>query len=203
MTSGKCLKDDDLVLWDRIKQGNKRALAELYDRYIDALYNYAMKICKDKELAEDCIQDLFIEIWRYHGTLGAINSVRYYLYLSLRRRIVKGENKNLWLTRDSLHWEDLKGFLDTSLEDSWIDAEISDERTRKLHRYLHNLSPRQYEAIVLYFYEGFGYDEIANMMNLNSQSARNLIQRGLVQLRQHAQLLMSLIPGLCIFRAIV
>ena len=58
---------------------------------------------------------------------------------------------------------------------------------------LNNLSPRQYEAIVLRFYNKLSYLEIAEVMDVNEQSVRNLIQRGIESLRQHSQLIVSLL----------
>jgi RNA polymerase sigma factor (sigma-70 family) len=58
---------------------------------------------------------------------------------------------------------------------------------------LNNLSPRQYEAIVLRFYNKLSYLEIAEVMDVTEQSVRNLIQRGIESLRQHSQLIVSLL----------
>lgn len=178
-------------LWNKIKGGDKLALAKLYDRYVKVLYNYASKIHKDKETIEDAIHDLFVDIWRYRQNISSTTSVRYYLYLSLRRKIVKSAVRQSSYINDGVNWEDVKSLVLLPSENSLIELEIMDERTRRLKKYLNNLSPRQYEAVVLRFYDDFSYEEIASIMNLNAQSARNLVQRGLIQLRQYAQLLIS------------
>ena len=181
----------DSELWERIKKSDRAALADLYDRYVKALYNYASKMCKDKEAVEDAIHDLFVDIWRYRETISSASSVRYYLYLSLRRKVIKSEMKRASLLHDGVKWEEVKSLVLPPAENSLIELEASDERTRRLKKYLNNLSPRQYEAIVLRFYDDFSYEEIASLMNLNAQSARNLVQRGLMHLRQYSQLLIS------------
>jgi RNA polymerase sigma-70 factor (ECF subfamily) len=189
-------KEDDLLLWNQIRRSDRCAFAALYEKHMDALYNYAMKICRNRALAEDSIQDLFIELWRYRETLSDVVSVRYYLYRALRRRIVKNESDHSWLTNEGIRWENIQELTATPLENSMIEAEVRDEKTRKLQKYLNDLSPRQYEAIVLYFFDEFSYEEIAAIMDVNEQSSRNLIQRGLAQLRQHAQFLISWLPAL-------
>jgi RNA polymerase sigma-70 factor (ECF subfamily) len=78
-----------------------------------------------------------------------------------------------------------------SSEEDFIESELVDERARRIQKFLHNLSPRQYEAIVLRFYDEFSFDDIGKIMDMNPQSVRNLIQRGLVQLKQYTQLLTS------------
>ena len=189
----------DIELWSRIKRGDKCAFALLYERYVSLLYNYASKICKDKNLVEDSIQDLFIDLWKYRASIAPTTSVKYYLYFALRTRIARASSKVSWFLREGVSWDDIKGFMTISSEMEMIEAETTDEKTRKIQKYLHNLSPRQYEAIVLRFYDEFTYEEIANVMNVNSQSVRNLIHRGLAQLKQYTQLLTSWIASILFF----
>lgn len=49
---------------------------------------------------------------------------------------------------------------------------------------LNALAPRQKEAIYLRFFEGLNYNEISGIMELNYQSARNLIHRAVEQVRK-------------------
>lgn len=175
----------------RLKADDKEALAELYNDNVRALYNYGNKIAHSAIVVEDAIQDLFIDVWNYRKNLGEIRSMRAYLYASLRRKIVKSLNQNSVLNND-YRWDDLN-LLDDSHEEKIIAKENSDERTIKLRANLKNLSPRQYEAIVLRFYDKLQYQEIATIMEMNEQSARNLIQRGIESLRQYSGIIVSLI----------
>lgn len=191
---------DDVVLWSMLKQGDRKSLSMLYERYVNCLYNYASKVCKDKDLVEDCIQDVFIALWKYHKNLSSTTSVRYYLYRALRRRLFKSAGDAGWAVHDGVNWDDVENLIDPSPEEVLMTIESVDERTLRLRKYLHNLSPRQYEAIVLRFYEEFTYEEIAEIMQVNPQSIRNLIHRGLLQLRQYAQFLASLSAILMVLR---
>jgi RNA polymerase sigma-70 factor (ECF subfamily) len=183
---------DDVALWRSIKKGEKAALGSLYEMHIDVLYNYAAKICKDKEVIEDAVHDVFIDIWRYRKNLSETTSVRYYLYYALRSRLLKDLRNNARMIHDGYEafaWKDLDSLLTISSEHEIIESEHLDERTKRLAKFLANLSPRQHEAISLRFYDDFTYEEIAGIMRINEQSVRNLIQRALLQLRQYSQLL--------------
>lgn len=160
---------------------------------MNVLYNYAVKICKDPDLIEDSIQDLFIDIWRYRKNLSDTDSVKYYLYFSLRTKIARHSSVTSRLISEGIRWDDIKGLVAGSCEQDLIESEELDERVTRLKKYLHNLSPRQYEAIVLRFYDEFSFDEIGKIMDMNPQSVRNLIQRGIIQLKQYSQLLISLL----------
>ena len=191
---------NDILLWSRLKQGDKNAFSILYERHVSCLYNYSSKICKDRDLVEDCIQDVFIALWKYHKNLSPTTSVKYYLYRALRSRLFKSAGTSGWALQDGVNWNEVENLVDLSPEEELMATESVDERTRKLRKYLHNLSPRQYEAIVLRFYDEFTYEEIASIMEVNPQSIRNLIHRGLLQLRQYAQFLTSVSAFLIVFR---
>ncbi|MEJ7644768.1 MAG: sigma-70 family RNA polymerase sigma factor [Chryseolinea sp.] len=178
-------------LWDRIKAGDKNALAEIYNLHAKALYNYGNKIFQNSQCVEDEIHDLFVDLWNYRANLGQIISGRAYLYASLRRKILK-HKKNLNSLGYDYRWEELHLLTDSD-EDKLIKKEFMDDQTEKLRSHLNNLSPRQYEAIILRFYEQLGYGDIATVMEVNEQSVRNLIQRGIENLRQYSRLTISLL----------
>src|ERR1700753_2049809 len=69
---------DDATLLQRIRQGDQRAMAEVFDRYGRAVYSVALRILKDTGHAEDVMQEIFFQIWRNsdsfvqgRGSLGA------------------------------------------------------------------------------------------------------------------------------------
>ena len=70
----------DLLLIDRIKAGDKNALFALYDKYAAALFGVIVRMCKDKEVAEDILQESFIKIWEkiqsYDPAKGRFNGSR-------------------------------------------------------------------------------------------------------------------------------
>jgi RNA polymerase sigma factor (sigma-70 family) len=181
---------EDSQLWKDIISGDRKALAQIYDRYVKVLYNYGNKICQNKTIVQDAIHDVFVDIWRYHKNLSPADSVRFYLYVSLRRKILKQLQEiphYHGVDFDELH------LAIPSRETNLIESEAKDEQLMKLKINLNNLSPRQYEAIVLKFYDNLSYPEIAKLMEMNEQSVRNLIQRGLEQLKKFSKLVVSML----------
>jgi RNA polymerase sigma factor (sigma-70 family) len=176
--------------WNDLRAGDRGALAQIYNMHVKALYNFGNKICQDAPLVEDSIHDLFVDLWKNHKNLSQAISVRAYLYASLRRRIVNTSPKNVTMMRFDQRWEELN-LATRSDEARIVEEETSDEQIKKLKAHLNNLSPRQYEAIVLRFYDDLSYSEIATIMEMNEQSVRNLVQRGLEHLRQYSRLVIS------------
>jgi RNA polymerase sigma-70 factor (ECF subfamily) len=186
----------DEELWIRIREGNHEALEELYKRVFKMLYQYGLKISHNTTLVEDSIHDLFLDLWRYRENLFATTSVRFYLFSSLKRRIVRNNKTDeRALLFDIQHKQSI---LENSLnqEEIIIEYERYDEQINRLRKHLQNLPPRQYEALLLKFYNEFSYQEIASILEVNEQSARNLVQRGLDLLRKYNQIVISVIISL-------
>ncbi|NJM26145.1 MAG: hypothetical protein HC859_12305 [Bacteroidia bacterium] len=49
-------------IWDRFRNGDESMFQYIYSIYFDKLYNYGFQFTRNKELIEDCIQELFIEL---------------------------------------------------------------------------------------------------------------------------------------------
>ncbi len=68
-------------------KGKVKALATLYDRYASLLLTMASKLLGDRAMAEDLVQDVFMEVWRRaHAFDASRGSVRTWLLIRLRSR---------------------------------------------------------------------------------------------------------------------
>ena len=54
----------DYSLAIKIKEGNKQAFDTLFLKYYNPLYRYAYNLCRNKSVAEDSVQQIFIKIWK-------------------------------------------------------------------------------------------------------------------------------------------
>ena len=67
--------------------GNDYAFSELYDLYVQVLFNYGMKLTQDQELIKDCIHDVFCKVYTKRNEKHTINNLSSYLIISLKNRI--------------------------------------------------------------------------------------------------------------------
>ncbi|MBU6168123.1 MAG: sigma-70 family RNA polymerase sigma factor [Bacteroidetes bacterium] len=175
---------NDSQLWQQFKSGDKKALEVIFRNEADALCKYGKKFTDDKDLIADCLQDLFIELWRTKETIGSTDHIRKYLFVSFRRRLVKDLNKHN-KTRTLDPDTDLKESISFSVENSWIEKEELAIKSEALSSAISKLSSRQQEILYLKFYSEMDYDQIIEIMGLNYQSARNLVTRALESLRKN------------------
>ncbi len=172
----------DGLLWDRLRSGEKSALKLIYEQQFDYLFNYGRRIFQNTELVEDCIHDLFVEIWQRHDSLGATDSIRKYLAASLRRKVISILKKEQKIqSSDSM--EQMPFELELSIEDCIMNAELSQEQSQKLKMAFAKLTDKQKEILYLRFYQGLEYEQISDILDVKYQSLRNAVSRAIKNLR--------------------
>jgi RNA polymerase sigma factor (sigma-70 family) len=174
-------------LWKSFLKGDNKSFSLIYQQHIDSLFLYGSKLCSDRELVRDCIQEIFVGLFlKRKKKSRKITNLRSYLFVSLRNCIGKKAKKTRKL--DSIEEaEDENGELfqtDYSFPDQINDLEISGEIKEKLQRSISNLPSRQKEIIYLKFEEEMDYPEIALILKISVESARKLLYRALVTLRK-------------------
>ena len=182
---------DDKALWARVMEGDKDALAFIYNTYFPSLYRYGMKLCPDAHLVKDSIHDLFTGIWLSRERLSATDSIRFYLLASLKRRISRQQGLLNRLTDQSSAAMPFSG----SHEEVLIGEQTDKERKEKLEKVINGLPRRQREILYLRYYEGLDTQETAALMSLSVSSAYVLLSKALNYLKQHSDKLICLFLG--------
>lgn len=174
----------DIALWQAFKSGDRDAFAKIYNLFIEDLLSYGYRVTNDRQLIRDSIQDLFLHLWHTRENLNDTDSIRFYLYVSLRNRILRNIDKHNHTSIDTQDlFENIIGVL--SVEDELITSEQYSEQIIQLKRAIQQLPKRQQEIIQLRYYHDFSFEEIAEMMQINNQSVRNLLHRAITELRQY------------------
>ena len=176
-------KEQEQTLWKDMISGNKKSFEDLYKQYFQALINYGFRITKNENLIEDAVQELFISIWNNRRNLSEVNEVKFYLFRSLKNRILRQLERDIFDKS-----EDIDVYLDflnsISEEQKKIDSEQFDANLETLQRAIAHLPIRQQEVINLKYYHDFTLDEIAKLMDVNKQSVSNLLFRSYAILRK-------------------
>ncbi len=174
---------EDKEIWSSFKKGHEGAFNFIYRKYFPILFRYGHGFTRDREIVKDCIQDLFIELRQSGKNLSDTTSIKYYLYRSIRYKILHYLKKNspFSFTRVTGQWS---FEFEVSHETKMIQEQLDQEQKEKLERVLKKLTKRQKEAVVYFFYEGFSYQQISSIMRMrNVKSARNLIYRALKKMK--------------------
>lgn len=174
----------DAILWRQFKEGDRQVFSCIYRQYIQALYSYGMKVAEDTELVEDCIQELFIYLWKTRENLSDTDSIKFYLFKSLRRRIISTREETLRLHKKTEGAAQGRDTAEFSYEHLLVSRQAEAEQSEKLTNSLNALTKRQREAIILKFYDNLSFQEVAEVMSLNIKSTYNLISKAIEALKE-------------------
>ncbi len=173
-------------LWSRFKTGDSVAFGHLVTQQYKLLYNYATKFSKDKAFVEDCLQEVFLDLWHNRANLSETVVVKAYLLTAVRNRLLKSLRRaNLFQPIDELTFA--PDAIEGPVEELLIAGEQQDEQVRQLQQSIRQLTPRQQEIIYLRFYQHLNHDEIAQLLSLSRPSVANLLSIALKELRKKIQ----------------
>jgi len=173
----------DNELWAAFRKGDRVAFAWIYNRNISELLVYGYRITNNRQLIKDSVHDLFLHLWLHRENLSETDSIKFYLFRSLRNRI----NQNINVCQE-ISDPDIENMLDKvlselPLEHTIIEQENREDQIRILKTAIDKLPQRQQEVIQLRYFHNFDLEEIASMMHISNQSVRNLLHRSIAQLR--------------------
>lgn len=173
--------ESSAVKWQEFLQGDENAYSWLYKTYIQLLYSYGLHFTMDGELIKDCIQEVFTKIYKNRKTLILPDNVRLYLLIALKNCLLNALNKQYRYT----DLESIPFILSETVEDEFLSTEASKLQKEEVENILSILTPRQREIMYYRFVEEMDFDQICKIMDLNYNSAHNLIQRALKKVRDN------------------
>lgn len=156
------------------------AVESLFDKYYARLCEFSVRILKDRELAEDIVQEVFVNLCEKPQLLPKNpGNIRSFLYTcvknacfnSLRHQSVADHHKN-WLTRHQKEEE--------SVVEHIIHAEVLGE----IHQAINALPPGCAAVFRKGYLEGLSNHKIAEQLNISINTVKSQKQRGLALLRK-------------------
>ena len=175
------ISSDPAVSWQKFLEGNREALGDIFRWHFSDLVAYGTKIIGSDELVKDHIQELFIHLWEKRLQLAMVTNVKVYLLISLKNSLLQDLKR---VRCDELGPEIKNKLFVISCEDFLIRKEQESELACKVAACLEKLTARQREMIYLRFYLNLDFVHLAEVMEMNVQSVRNLLFRTLEKIRQ-------------------
>lgn len=194
-----CSSITDEQLWASFRHGDKQALENIYRTYSKVLFVYGMKIKRNRSLVKDCIQELFVELWKSRSRLSATNNIKFYLLKALKLKMhhqLKKESYLDTITEEADYTSPLS--ISVSYEDSLIEAQTCQENRQKIRSMVRQLPNRQREIIHLLFFEGLSYEEISSIMHIHTQSVYTLVWKALSSLKKQFSTLLFFLLVNCL-----
>ena len=189
------MSEQDKILWQAFREGDRKAFEKLLHVYYRPLFQYGTKLLKDTDLVNDCVQDLFVNLWERRIFLSEARNLKQYLFSALGNLIAKERNRNP-------NWEELpdeseETETETFTENRIIDEEIEQEKKAQIQRTLIHLTRRQQQILHLKFFEEMSNEQIAEILDISRPAVANLLFEAIRAFRTHWKPLLLILY--CIF----
>ncbi|MCK9303950.1 MAG: RNA polymerase sigma factor [Bacteroidales bacterium] len=168
-----------------LKDGNEKSFFNIYESSVHSLYSYGIAQGFSHDQCLDAIQDIFLKLYINKSKLHHINNLRFYLLRSFKNRlfdIIRKNRKSEPLTDKNLPFA-----VEVSVSELLEHKEEQSFLKRKVEKILSLLTDRQREAVYLRYMQDLDYEEIATMMDMQSESVRKLVFRALESVRKETR----------------
>lgn len=173
--------DEDQALLSRVIRGDQAAFAALFDRYGAPAFGLALKVCHNRALAEDVVQEAFLSIWQRAGGFDpAKGNVSTYLFSAVHNKAVDAIRHEESVRRRE---ERTMDFAAESGGEEVIEAAWLGVRRKEVRAAVDALSPVQREALQLAYFEGLTYSEVADRLGIPLGTAKTRLRDGMTRLR--------------------
>lgn len=175
------------ILLRNIQKDDRKAFDQLVLLFNESLNAFAYHFLKDKETAEDIVQDVFVNLWLNRKKITFDKSVKSLLYVSTRNMVF---NHLRSIKRES---ERYKQLAQEEEEDSTsLNYMIQEEALRLLNESITQLPPRMAEVIRLSM-EGLKQEKIAEQMEVSVANVKRLKALGIEKLKKSLGTLSSFV----------
>jgi RNA polymerase sigma-70 factor (ECF subfamily) len=164
-----------------LQQRNEKAFGYLYDNYSGALYSIVTSIITDREIANDVLQNVFINIWRKIESYDASKGRLFTWMLNIARNASIDEIRSKGY-RDSQKNQSLGENVDVP---GAVIVPITDDVGLK--KVLTKLKGELRVLIDMSYFQGFTHEEISKVLNIPLGTVKTRIRSALIQLRTMIQ----------------
>ncbi|OOQ56727.1 RNA polymerase sigma factor [Mucilaginibacter pedocola] len=171
------ISDQDLV--SLLREGNKDAYTEIYNRYKWLLHAHAYKKLGDRDAANDLVQELFTSLWTRRGDIVLISTLSAYLYTAVRNRVLNMmEHKQV----ESKYIDSLAAY--TSNYVAGTDHLVREKQLMAIiETEIAALPPKMREVFELSRKSHLSHKEIAEQLNISEETVKKQVKNALKVLR--------------------
>ncbi|MCX2763607.1 RNA polymerase sigma factor [Aquimarina muelleri] len=164
---------------EELKKGNEFVYRYLYEMHYNELCAYIFTLSKDRQQAEDIVQNVMFKIWKNKEKLNIKTSVKNYLYKSCYHELIDTFKKN----KKELNYiqrvqkETLDIFIEE--EDDFVTTQIN-----RVQVEIDKLPPKCKEIFLLNKVQGFKYREVAEQLDISIKTVETQMSKAMSRIKK-------------------
>ncbi len=181
------MKNEDVVLIERILAGDETAFESLIRKYKKQVHAQALRQIDDFQIAEDIVQETFLQVYQRLETLEDPKRFPKWLYVIVNRRCIA------WLRKNRLQTQPLEetdiSEIETEAYSRYVAAEharTTAEAQRDLvQKLLTKLKESDREVITLHYFEEMSSSEIGEFLGVSENTIKSRLRRARQRLKKY------------------
>lgn len=168
---------EEKLLFKKMQEGDWDAFRIFFKRYMEQLYLYTIGFVKNREDAEDIVQEVFIALWVNRNKISRIDSMHAYLFRAVKNACIDfklhAHVEQKYRAEMAARWQE-------AVEES----DVPEELYRRLHAALDTLPPKCLEIFTMGCVDGMSYKEIAEMTGVSVNTVKTQMKIAYKKMRE-------------------
>lgn len=193
LSTSSTYNEKELLL--KVAEGDEAAFRQLFLHWHQLLAGYILRITESRELTEEIVQDVFMNIWMVRETMPEINNFKHFLLVVSRNQAFDVLKKQLKEQELKRAWEK------ENKPQPWLASTNNDAETSRLsliEQAIDNLPPRRKEVYLLSRHERLTYQEVADRLGISRESVKTHLK---LATRSISTFIRSHLPEFIVFAA--
>lgn len=174
-------KTDEIFLIERVASGDAQAFDMLMNIHSPRLYGYAFALIGNKELAEEVVSDVFVDVWKMGEAIRDVNNLNSFLGTVVYRKAVSCIRKES--KRKNVSLDDVPAFRFPVIETA-SDKIINQEEIDRLNKAIEQLPPKCKHVFYLAKIDCLPYAEICEQLGISLPTVDYHVKYAMTTLRK-------------------
>ncbi len=166
--------DEDILI--RAQAGDLDAFEYILSFYEKAIYNYCLRILKNPQNAKDVAQETFIKVYIHRKTIDPKKNIKTWIFTI-------ATNTALDFLRSKKRKSEVSLDEENETISGWEAYYPQEGLESDVDKALEQINPEYKKALLLFYQQGFEYQEIADILEMPINTVKTHISRGKEQLR--------------------
>lgn len=169
---------DERQLIEMLREGDSLSFEILFQQYYARFYNFVRNLIKDKSIAEDLVQNVFMKVWINRKNLRSDQSIHNYIYVLTKHEVLNHvRNRKICMQVEKLL------IPDTSISGETLDFISIRELDSSIRKFIADMPEQRRKIFMMSRYKGLSNKEIANLLGLSVRTVDRHINLALTSLK--------------------
>lgn len=189
-------KQDLPQLLEQLGKGNHNSFNLLFELYKHEVYSNALLFTSSSSIAEEIVQDVFLQIWKSREKVAAVADLDAYLFIITKNAVYRWLHAEAQQEKKHRAWQEQTAT--AKPDDNVLSAILEKDYDKLLQKAIKQLPPQQQQVYVLIRQQGLSRMEVASKLGLQPETVKRHLSIATRTIRSYCLLHLDLTPAIAL-----